>query len=86
MPASIQGKTQPWFTINELLSGSVTASTPIDVSKITAVAFDVDVGITIGGLTTPFILIAGTPMGMDSSTDTIQVDVNAFMFAMGGRG
>ena len=85
MPASIQGKTQPWFTINELLSGAVTASTPIDVSKLTAVAFDVDVAITIGALTTPFTLTAGTPMGMDSSTDTVQVDVDAFMFAMGGK-
>ena len=85
MPASIQGKTQPWFTINELLSESVTASTNIDVESITAVAFDVDVNITIGGLTTAFALALGTPIGIDVTTSIIQTDVDAFMFAMGGK-
>ena len=85
MPGSIQGKTQPWFTINELLSKPVTASTNIDVDKITAVAFDVDVNITIGVLGTAFPLAAGVPMGMDSSTSIIQVSADAFMFAMGGK-
>jgi len=85
MPASITGKTQPWFTINEFLSASVTANTAIDVNKITAVAFDIDVNLTVGSLGTAFALSAGTPMGIDSATETIKVDVNAFMFAMGGR-
>ena len=85
MPASITGRVQPWFTINEALSESVTASTDIDVSRISAVAFSVDVEVTIGSLGTAFPLTAGTPMGIDSSTKTIQTDVDAFMFAMGGR-
>ena len=85
MPASITGKTQPWFTINSLLSDTVTTATPIDVTKITAVAFDVDVNITIDALATPFALSAGTPMGIDSNTETVTVDVDAFMFAMGGK-
>jgi hypothetical protein len=85
MPASITGRVQPWFTINEALSDSVTASTNIDVSSISAVAFDVDVNITIGSLGTEFALSAGTPLGIDSSTKTIQTDVDAFMFAMGGK-
>ena len=85
MPASIVGSVQPWFTINENLSKSVTASTPIDITGITAVAFDVGVNITIGSLSTAFYLAEGTPLGIDSSTSTIEVDANAFMFAMGGR-
>lgn len=85
MPGSIQGKTQPWFTINEYLSTSVSAGANINVEKITAVAFDADVNITIGGLETAFALTSGTPLGIDSSTSFIQVDANAFMFAMGGR-
>ena len=85
MPLAIAGTVQPWFTINEALSESVTASTDIDVSHISAVAFSVDVEVTIGSLGTAFPLTAGTPMGIDSSTKTIQTDVDAFMFAMGGR-
>lgn len=85
MPAAITGQTQPWFTINETLSGAQTAGTPIDVSKITAVAFDVDVNLTIGSLGTAFSLTAGVPIGIDSSTSSISIDVNAFMFAMGGK-
>ncbi|MFA6692029.1 MAG: hypothetical protein WCR98_08635 [Saccharofermentanales bacterium] len=85
MPASITGRVQPWFTINEALSDSVTASTNIDVSNISAVAFSVDVEVTIGSLSTAFPLTAGTPLGIDSSTEKIQTDVDAFMFAMGGR-
>ncbi len=85
MPGSIEGSTQPWFTINEFISEDVTASTDIDVNKITAVAFDADVGITIGGLTTVFALAAGMPIGIDATTSTIQVDTNCFMYAMGGR-
>lgn len=85
MPGSITGRVQPWFTISEEHSESVTASTDIDVSSISAVAFSVDVNLTIGSLGTAFVLSAFTPMGIDSSTKTIQTDVDAFMFAMGGR-
>jgi len=85
MPGSIQGKVQPWFTINEHLSTDVVADTDESMEKITAVAFDVDVNITIGALTNAFALPAGTPLGIDSSTSTIQTDVDAFMFAMGGK-
>lgn len=85
MPADLSGKVQPWFTINESLSTVVTASTNENVEKITAVAFDKDVDIIIGGLTTAFTLAKGVPMGIDSSTSTIQIDVDAFMFAMGGK-
>ena len=85
MPGAITGQTQPWFTINEHLSKDVTASTDIDVEKITAVAFDVNVRITIGALTTAFPLGAGMPLGIDTSTSVISVDVDAFMFAMGGK-
>ena len=85
MPASITGKTQPWFTINEFLSKSVIASTSIDVANIAAVAFNADVNITIGSLSSTFYLAEGTPLGIDSSTSTISVDTDAFMFAMGGK-
>ena len=85
MPGSIQGKIQPWFTINEHLSKAVTASTAQSVENITAVAFDVDVDITLGSLATAFSLSAGTPLGIDSSTHNITINVDAFMFAMGGR-
>ena len=83
MATSIQGHIQPWFTINEIKSNAVLASTNIIVDEISAVAFDVDVNITIESLGTAFPLTAGTAMGIDSSTNTIQVDVPAFMFAMG---
>jgi len=85
MAGVIQGQTQPWFTINEHLSMSVTASTPIDATHITAVAFDDDVAVTIGGLTTSFELPKGTPLGIDTSTSSIKVNADCFMFAMGGR-
>ena len=85
MPGAIQGKTQPWFTINEHLSKAVTAGTAIDVDRITAVAFDADVDISIGSLATAFTLPKGTPMGIDSGTSRIKVSAGAFMFAMGGR-
>ena len=85
MPGAIQGKTQPWFTINEHLSKEVSAGADVDVERITAVAFDVDVNITVGTLTSAFALPAGVALGMDSSTASFSVDVTAFMFAMGGR-
>ena len=85
MPGSITGKVQPWFTINEELSDDVLADTDIAVTAISAVAFDVDVNITIGSLSTAFALTAGVPLGIDSANSTIQVDTNAFMFAMGGK-
>jgi len=83
MSGSIIGQTQPWFTINEELSKSVQAAGDTDVSRISAVAFDQDVMLTIGGLGTAFELPAYTPIGIDVTTSTIQVDVTAFMFAMG---
>jgi len=91
MPASIQGKIQPWFTPNENLSKSVTASTDIDVSAITAVFFtdasgtSVDVALTYGSFATPFPIDSGVALGIDSSTDTIQVDIDCVMHAMGGK-
>ena len=85
MPSSLYGKIQPWFTINEHLSTSVLANTNIDVSKLTAIAFDVDVLLTVGALPTAFSLPAGTPIGIDTSTSVVQTDVGAFMFAMGGK-
>ena len=85
MAGSVLGRMQPWFTINEFLSKDVTASTSIDVTKITAVCFDSDVEITIGGLGTAFSLTSGTPLGIDNTTASISVDADCFMFAMGGR-
>lgn len=85
MPGSITGRVQPWFTINEHLSRAVTGNMSIDVEKITAVCFDIDVDITIGSLGTAFALPAGTPIGIDSSTSYVQVSTDTFMFAMGGR-
>ena len=85
MPASITGQTQPWFTINEYLSKSVTSGETVSVERISAVAFDVDVNITIGALGTGFPLPAGTPIGIDTSTTQFSVDTGAFMFAMGGK-
>ena len=85
MPGAIQGKSQPWFTINEYLSKDVSANVAVNVERITAVAFDADANITIGGLTKAFSLPKGVPMGMDSGTMTFKIDTAAFMFAMGGR-
>lgn len=85
MSASIQGQTQSWFTINEEQSKAVIASAPIDVRKITAVAFDVDVILTVGELSFGFELSAYTPLGLDDATQTIKIDVDANMFAMDGR-
>ena len=85
MPGAITGKTQPWFTINEHLSQAVTAGDSLSTEYITAVAFDVDVNITIGSMPTPFALQAGVPLGIDTSTQAVSVDNDAFMFAMGGR-
>ena len=83
MAAGTAGKTQPWFTIREDISTQVSASTDISVRRISAVAFDTDVMLTIGSLGTPFELPAYTPIGIDVATSTIQVDIAAFMFAMG---
>jgi hypothetical protein len=83
MAAQSNGNEFPWFTINEYLSKSITAGSAIDVSNISAVSFNMDVNLTVGSLATPFRVISGTPIGIDSSTHTIQIDVNAFMFAMG---
>ncbi len=84
MPASITGQTQPWFTINESLSGSVSSGVEISVAGVSAVAFNVSVNVTIGSLPEAFFLPVGTPLGIDSSTSSIMVDAPAFMFAMGG--
>ena len=82
MAASTTGRVMNWFTISEELSRTVTAGEEIDVTDISAVAFDNDVAVTIGTLTTPFELPAGTPLGVDVRTTTISVDVASFMFAM----
>lgn len=84
MGVAISGQIMPWFTINEGLSGAVTASTNIPVGGISAVAFSVDVDITIGSLGSTFPLTAHTPLGIDTSTENIQVSTGAFMFAMKG--
>jgi len=82
MAASITGKTQPWFTICESLSTGMTAGQDLDARNIRAVAFKVDVNLTIGTLSESFALPANQPMGLDDETTSIQVDVDAFMFAM----
>lgn len=81
MPARISGHSQPWFTVSEGLSRAVT-TTAIDVQDITAVAFDVDVEVTFGALSTAFELSAFQPIGVDDTVATITVDTAAFMFAM----
>jgi len=91
MPGSITGKTQPWFTPNQTLSTEVSLDTDINVENISAVFFTnttgvaIDVELKIGGLATPFPLSAGVPIGIDDATKVIQVNADAFMFAMGGR-
>ena len=85
MPGAIHGKSMPWFTINEHLSMPAIANKPIDTTHITAVCFNVDVHITIGAMSESFELPKGTPMGIDTSTDTIKVGADCFIFCMGGR-
>ena len=85
MAASIQGQTQPWFTVNDSLSKAVLTSEEIDVSKITAVCFPVDVEILFGTDTEPFPLLEGQPIGIDSGVYIISIDVDTHMWAMGGK-
>ena len=85
MPGRIHDGYQPWFTIDEFLSTDVTAGEVIDTERITAVSFSVEVNITIGALTTAFVLPVGVALGIDCTTKTISVDADAFMFVMGGK-
>ena len=84
MAAGTAGKTQPWFTIDESLSGTVSTGAQINTRNIAAVCFDTDVELTIGALPVAYTLQAYIPIGIDINTTAISVNADAFMFAMRG--
>jgi len=83
MSGQIHGQTMPDFTVNEALSKSVTAGEQLNANTYSAIAFDADVSLTIGALSTGFQLKAFQPMRLDSSTQDFSADTSCFMFAMG---
>ena len=84
MAGNITGNVMNWFTVNpEKSLDSAPAGTDIDVSDISAVAFNEQVNITFGAMTAAFELPAFTPIGIDYTVDTIQIDTACTMFAMG---
>jgi hypothetical protein len=77
------GTPLPWAPVVEAKSRAVTAGESIDVRSIAAVAFDRDMSVTIGALPVAWSLRAFDALPIDEATETITVDADGYLFALG---